>query len=48
VLFQDQNITSIHVTDKLFLFADHFNYIYAVQLTDLEVNIDFFLFLTIF
>lgn len=30
VLFQDQNITAIHITEKLFLFADHFNYIYAV------------------
>lgn len=38
VLFQDQNITAIHITDKLFLYADHFNYIYAVQLTDLEVS----------
>ena len=38
VLFQDQNITAIHITDKLFLYADHFNYIYAIQLTDLEVS----------
>lgn len=38
VLFQDQNITAIHITDKMFLYADHSNFIYAVKLTDLEVR----------
>ena len=41
VLFQDQNITTIHVTDKFFLYADNFNYIYAVKLTDLDVRFKF-------
>lgn len=38
VLFQDQNITAIHITEKLFFYADHSNFIFAVKLTDLEVS----------
>lgn len=38
VLFQDQNITAIHCTEKSFLFADNMNYIYAVKQTDLDVS----------
>ena len=38
VLFQDVNMTAIHVTEEYFVFADHFNYVYVVQKSEFEVN----------
>lgn len=39
VLFQDVNMTAIHVTEEYFVFSDHFNYVYVVQKSEFEVNI---------
>lgn len=37
VLFQDVNMTAIHVTEDFFVFADHFNYVYVVQKSEFAV-----------
>lgn len=38
VLFQDVNMTAIHVTEDLFIFGDHSSYIYTVKKSDFEVR----------
>lgn len=44
VLFQDVNITAIHITEDFFIFGDHSSYVYAVKKSDFEVRRLFFYF----
>ena len=39
VLFQDMNITAIHVNELYLIVADHFNYVYVIKIEDIDVDI---------
>ena len=38
VLFQDMNITTLHITEQYLMIADHFNFVYVIKKADLEVR----------
>jgi len=39
IIFADQKLTSIHITATNFFYGDQFNYLYKIEMKDLEVLI---------